>query len=200
MKSSEAIFGTEERFAWQNAKFASDVAYNLPEGKPSKSVVFGNSLRTGDDSNPDAKKSSTGPGSYDTSHSLEFNSEHATSRMTRFGAAPRQSMAMKTPSPGAVYNIEQLFWNGPEKGIAIGFNCDHRPPLYGNSAGSNADMFVPKSSTGVAITIASRFKQKNPGRGTPGAIYDVHVSMTKSVYTITTKFLIQCAFFYFKFV
>lgn len=143
-----------------------------------KIVIFGNSLRAGaDDENPDAKKNSTGPGSYDVAKGFDFNSEKSASRMTRFGAAPRQSMAMKTPSPGAVYNIDNCYWNGPKKNLAIGFNCDQRPPLYGSGAGSNAEISWPKLPTGPAITMGSRFKEKKLARPTPGAIYDVHVSI-----------------------
>jgi hypothetical protein len=65
---------------------------------------FGNSLRTGmDDENPDAKKRSTGPGSYEFANCYDHLSEYQSTHANRFALAPRQSMAMKTPSPGAVF-------------------------------------------------------------------------------------------------
>ena len=63
--SPEASFGFEERFAWQNAKFQSDVLYDLPSQQMTQSAVFGTSIRGDCDNNPDAKKrSGTGPGTY----------------------------------------------------------------------------------------------------------------------------------------
>jgi len=178
VKHADIKFGTEERFTWQNATNSNDVAYDLPDMIMSRSVIFGSSLRKGmDEENPDNKKRSTGPGSYDYAHCFDHNSEYITKVGNRFGCAPRQSMAVKTPSPGAVYNIDKQFWNGREKGMGIGFPNSTRQNLYGSSLGANADMFIPKYETGNAITIASRFKQKRPQEGTPGAIYDVHKKM-----------------------
>ena len=61
-------FAKEERFAWQKPKFQSDVAYNPALDGQAKDMVFGGSLRTAADDNPDAKKRSIGPGSYDIQH------------------------------------------------------------------------------------------------------------------------------------
>lgn len=167
-------FGSEERFAWQNAANSSDVLYDIPPLQPSKSVIFGNSLRVGlDEENPDAKKRSTGPGSYEFATCYDHISEYRMKNGNRFGQAPRQSMAMKTPSPGAVYNIEKQYWNGLDKNDGIGFTNSNRQSLYGNSLSSNADMFIPQNETGPAITIAKRFKPKMLGKSTPGAIYDL---------------------------
>jgi hypothetical protein len=141
-----------------------------------RSISFSCSKRGGMDEivNPDNKKNSTGPGSYDVSQSFSFNSEYNTPRHSRFGVAPRQSMAMKTPSPGAVYNVDRQYWNGPEKTGGISFNCDSRKPLNGEAAGANADMMWPKLKTGPSVTMGARFQKKNPGESGPGAIYDVH--------------------------
>lgn len=167
-------FGGEQRFAWQNATNTTDVAYELPEMTMTRSVIFGSSLRKGmDEENPDNKKRSTGPGSYDYSGCYDHNSEYVTKVGNRFGCAPRQSMAVKTPSPGAVYNIEKQFWNGREKSMGIGFVNATRGDLYGTSLGANADMYMPKYETGPAISIAKRFKVKKAQDSTPGAIYDV---------------------------
>jgi hypothetical protein len=113
IKQADLKFGTEKRFQWQSAASTSDVMYELPELQASKSVVFPNSLRKGmDDENPDAKKRSTGPGSYDYSGSYDHISEYAVHNANRFSQAARQSMAMKTPSPGAVYNVESVYGTG----------------------------------------------------------------------------------------
>mmetsp|Transcript_25692 Transcript_25692/g.51489 ORF Transcript_25692/g.51489 Transcript_25692/m.51489 type:complete len:235 (+) Transcript_25692:41-745(+) len=175
IKQADLKFGTEKRFQWQSAENTGDVMYEIPDFQPSKSVVFGSSLRKGmDEENPDAKKRSTGPGSYDYSGCFDHLSEYAHKNGNRFGQAPRQSMAMKTPSPGAVYNIESQFWNGPDKHNGIGFSNSTRQSLYGTSLGANADMFFPKPESGPAITIAKRLKTKSLGSSSPGAVYDVH--------------------------
>jgi len=97
-------FGNEERFQWQKSQNSSDVVYDIPVLQPSKSIIFGNSLRAGmDDENPDAKKRSTGPGSYEFANCYDHLSEYQSTHANRFALAPRQSMAMKTPSPGAVF-------------------------------------------------------------------------------------------------
>ncbi len=176
VKQSDAKFGSEERFKWQNALNSNDVAYELPEMTSTRSVIFGSSLRVGmDEENPDNKKRSTGPGSYDFAPCFDHNSEYITKQGNRFACSSRQSMALKTPSPGAVYNIEKQYWNGPEKQDGIGFVNAARQNLYGSSLSANADMYFPKNETGPAITIAKRFKIKKGTDSTPGPIYDDHV-------------------------
>lgn len=181
IKSAEPRFGTEERFQWQKSQNSSDVMYDVPVMNTSKSITFGGARRKGmDETDPDAKKRSTGPGSYDFRHSFDHLSEYSVHQANRFGCAPRQSMAIKTPSPGAVYNTEKLYWNGPEKGQAISFPRSGRGALYGASLGANADMFIPKPEIGPAITIAKRTKLKQLGADAPGAVYDYHVSKAAS--------------------
>jgi hypothetical protein len=177
IKQPDLKFGTEKRFQWQNTGSSSDVMYEIPELGASRSVIFSNSLRKGmDDENPDAKKRSTGPGSYEYGDCFNHCSEYVVHNANRFSQAPRQSMAMKTPSPGAVYNIESCYWNGPDKHNGIGFANSTRGALYGSSLGANADMFFAKPETGPSISIAKRLKVKEIGASSPGAIYDVHVS------------------------
>ena len=174
---SDLKFGTEERFQWQKAKYVSDVVYSLPEMRMTASCAFGTSTRGYDPGDGDAKKSSTGPGSYDFAHSFDHLSEYFNRKGNRFGSAPRESMAQKTPSPGAVYNVDKCYYMGPTKTYGIGFNCDNRPPLNaGGSAGANADMFIPKANYGPAITIAGKWKQSKLNTGGPGAIYDVKLN------------------------
>lgn len=178
VKQTDIRFGSEERFKWQNALNSSDVAYELPQMTSTRSVVFGSSLRVGmNEENPDNKKRNTGPGSYDVAPCFDHISEYVTKQAPRFSCAARQSMALKTPSPGAVYNIEKQYWNGPVKNEGIGFVNATRQNLYGSSLGANADMYLPKSDTGRSITIAKRFKIKKGSDSTPGPIYDVHVSL-----------------------
>lgn len=182
IKQSEIKFGSEERFKWQNALNSNDVAYELPHMTSTRSVVFASSLRVGmDEENPDNKKRSTGPGSYDVAPCFDHISEYATKQAPRFSCAARQSMALKTPSPGAVYNIEKQYWNGPVKNEGIGFVNAPRQNLYGSSLGANADMYLPRSDTGRSITIAKRFKIKKSSDSTPGPIYDVHVSLNYDI-------------------
>lgn len=176
-KPAEIKFGSEERFAWQRPQFMSDVVYDLPELRSSKSAVFGTASRAGmEDENPDAKKRSNGPGSYDFGHCYDFNSEYSHKKAYRFSVAPRQSLAMKTPSPGAIYNIENQFYLGPEKNKGISFSTDIRRPLGGGGASADAEMVCPKLPKGPAITIGRRINRKDALTNTPGAIYDVHVS------------------------
>ncbi|RYH32029.1 hypothetical protein EON65_01355 [archaeon] len=174
----EPKFGGEKRFQWQNAASGtSDVSYDLPAMTMSRSVLFAHAPRKGmDDENPDNKKRSTGPGSYDVAHSYDHLSEYVSRTGNMFPCASRQSMAMKTPSPGAVYNIEKKYWNGPDTQGGIGFPQSTRTDLFGRSAGADADLFYPKDNRGVAVTIAGRHKYKPLGSDTPGAVYDVHVS------------------------
>ena len=174
IKGPDSKFLTEERFAWQKSRYQSDVVYSLPPaGLGARSVTFSSSIRQGmADANPDAKKRSTGPGSYDTGHCYDHVSEYNVKHAARFGAAARESMAVKTPSPGAVYNIEKVYWNGPDKGKQISFNCDQRKSLH-EGGNTDADMLWPSLSKGTSITIAKRIKYKNHAEGTPGCIYNI---------------------------
>lgn len=166
-------FAKEERFAWQKAKFQSDVVYNVPLNGQAKTIVFGGEVRvTGQDDNPDAKKRSTGPGSYDIQNAPNFISEYIRHDACRFSLGRRESMAVKTPSPGAVYNIEKQYWNGPVKTQAIGFNRDTRKPLY-SGGGGDADMLWPALPKGRSVTIAKKLKIKEKGSDTPGAVYNI---------------------------
>lgn len=168
-------FPHEERFAWQKAQFVSDVAYKLPDTKMTIGSVFGTSVRAGmDDENPDAKKRTTGPGSYNIDRCFDSLSEYHTHSAGRFSCAAREGMNMKTPSPGAVYDTQKIFKNGRDKNIKISFNCDKRKPLYNESASQNADMLWPKLDRGPAISIGKRLKRKEKGSDTPGAVYEVH--------------------------
>lgn len=171
------MFGLEERFAWQKGGGASDVMYEMPSMNSGMGARFGTETRKGmDDVNPDAKKRSTGPGSYQVEACYDSNSDYPTRLSYKFGCAPRQSMAMKTPSPGAIYNTDGLYACGSDKTIPISFNKDTRQAPGNVCASANADMLWPKLPSGPAITIAGKLNKKSHfgGGGTPGAIYDVH--------------------------
>ena len=169
------IMGGETRFQWQNALNASDVMYELPSMNPGKGFMFGTGTRGGlDDENPDRKKNSTGPGSYQVEGCYDSISEYPTRRAFRFGGAVRQNMAMKTPSPGAIYNTEGLFSSGSNKNLPISFPCDVRRPLGNECASKDADMLWPKLPKGPSITIAGKLNRKSKSNDTPGAIYEVH--------------------------
>jgi len=163
-------FGQEERFRWQKAKFSSDVVYKVPVPQAVKDIRFPTSTRKPLN---DHEQFATGPGSYDVGDCFDFLSEYKTKRVSKFGVAARPKMNMKTPSPGAVYNVGKTYWNGPEKTLEIAFNCDQRKDPGAQSCTSEADLFVPKSQTGTAITIAKRFNIKNNTSSNPGPIYDV---------------------------
>jgi hypothetical protein len=124
-------FGNEERFQWQKSQNSSDVVYDIPVLQPSKSIIFGNSLRVGmDDENPDAKKRSTGPGSYEFANCYDHLSEYQSTHANRFALAPRQSMAMKTPSPGAVFkSLSFLMFQCLKSFSSILFHC-LKPSLF----------------------------------------------------------------------
>ena len=174
-KSPEPPFSQEERFTWQKAQFVSDVAYKLPDTKMTIGSVFGTSVRTGmDDENPDAKKRTTGPGSYNVEPCFDALSEYSTRKASRFACAAREGMNMKTPSPGAVYNTGEIYRDGKDKRIKISFNCDKRRPLYNESASQNADLLWPKLDRGPAISMGKRLKYRTKGDCTPGAVYEVH--------------------------
>lgn len=174
VKEPALKFGREERFAWQNPQNSSNVVYDIPDSSATKSVIFGASLRT--DDSIKGGSSGTGPGSYDFSKCFDHISEYNVKQGNRFSCAPRLSMVIKTPSPGAVYNIEKVYWNGPDKNNGIGFSNAPRNSLYGGSSSADADVFMPKYDTGHGITIGKRFNSdKKFSYSTPGAIYDVHV-------------------------
>jgi len=148
----------------------SDVAYSLPSTMMTRASQFGTANRAGPAT--DAQKSSTGPGSY--TPSVEGASEYVVHHAPRFGSEARAGMAMKTPSPGAVYNLGKTYWNGPSKQQAIGFNCDNRKPLHeGDQCTKDADMYMPRANYGQAKSIAGRLVHKAQGADTPGAVYDV---------------------------
>lgn len=169
-------FGTEERFQWQNPKFISDVAYDIPVEQARKSVVFPADPKRPLVDNPDAAKNATGPGSYDVSKGFNVHSEFKHHGACKFSIAQRQSMDMKTPSPGAVYNIEKCYSTGPDRGMPVGFNLDSRKPLYdGEAAGANADPVYPKLPKGISITIGKRFTNKM--KRNPSPSYDPYKYM-----------------------
>ena len=169
--NSTVSFALEERFAWQKAKFQSDVVYDVKSEGAGRTVLFPMNVRTPLDDNPDAKKRSTGPGSYDVQHAPNHISDYIFKGGQRFSTAARESMAAKTPSPGAVYNIDKCYYRGADKNEPISFNCDDRKPL--GQAPSDADMLWPQLSKGPAITIAKRLKRKEKGADTPGPIYNI---------------------------
>jgi hypothetical protein len=168
-------FTKEERFRWQDAIHTSDVMYSLPNVSSSKRIFFGTSTRGEDSTTIEQKKQTIGPGSYDVTRSIDKMSEYRTRTANHFSKAPRESMVMKTPSPGAVYNLRNSYWNGPDNRIAIGFNCDERKPLYTSTTSANAEPVNPQLPTGKSITIGRKIKMKSRSSDCPGPIYDVLV-------------------------
>jgi hypothetical protein len=118
--------GSEERFAWQKLTASTDGIYDLPDQRCPRTMTFGTSIRMSEESNSDAVKRRAGPGTYESSTCYDKVSDYTNKQGNRFSLAPRQSLDLKTPSPGPVYVISNQYWNGAEKGIKIGFNCDTR--------------------------------------------------------------------------
>lgn len=169
---STVSFSQEERFAWQKAKFQSDVVYDIKPDYTGRTVLFSGALRKPSDDNPDAKKRSTGPGSYDVANSAEFLSDYIHKGGQRFSSGARESMAVKTPSPGPVYTIDGCYYRGPDKKEPISFNCDSRTSL-GGAGNVDADMLWPQLSKGKAITIAKKLPRKDRSADTPGPHYKI---------------------------
>jgi hypothetical protein len=178
----EITFGSEERFSWQKPKYVCDVTYDPPNSSSTKSVLFGTSSRAGgaDFVDPETKKRSNGPGSYDYARSYDFNSEYVSKKGIRFAGAPRQSMAMKTPSPGAVYDIQKKYYMGPETSRGISFGKDVRKPLASSATSADAEILVPKLPSAPAISFGKKIPLLKKNNDVPGAIYDVHVSSSSS--------------------
>jgi len=173
--SPTSKMGNEERFAWQKSQINGE-GYELPDLKSTKAISFGLGLRGGmaEQANPDAVKRSTGPGSYEYGHCYDKISEYKQRHANRFSGAVREGPGLKTPSPGPVYDISKQYWNGPEKALKIGFNCDSRPALYQRSLTANADMVCPKLPKGKSITMAARLKSSKKEAAGSGVMYNVH--------------------------
>eukprot|EP01035_Chromulina_nebulosa_P017768 gene17768-23370_t len=175
IKQPEITFGYEERFLWQKPQYLTDVTYDPPNAQSQRGAIFGTASREGADVvNPDDKKRSNGPGSYDFSRSFDFNSEYVTKKAARFSGAPRQSMALKTPSPGAIYNIDKVFYNGPDKFKGIGFSTSKRKPLSTAMTSADAEMLMIKLPSVTPITIAKKIPIRLTLSDAPGPIYNVH--------------------------
>lgn len=124
--TSATKIGSEERFSWQKQTSSTDGMYDLPDQRCHRTVTFGTALRMSEESNSDAVKRRAGPGTYECSTCYDKVSDFKNKQGNRFALAPRESLDLKTPSPGPVYVISNQYWNGAEKGIKIGFNCDTR--------------------------------------------------------------------------
>lgn len=172
VSNCQPVFAKEERFSWQKPKFSTDCVYDLMDSPNTRNVLFGTSLRK--PLNEAGTKSSTGPGSYEFMPCYDHCSGYKKLYGNKFAQAPRQSMAVKTPSPGAVYDLGQAYYRGPEKKKGLGFANSTRGELYGKSTSTDADLYMPKTDYGYGITMAGRPKQKTLNHSTPGAVYDVH--------------------------
>lgn len=175
IRKFEPKFTKEERFRWMKPRLSSDVIYDVRDVASSRRIFFGTATRGEDSVTVEAKKRTNGPGSYEVLRSIDRLSDYHTRSAYRFGNASRESMVVKTPSPGAIYNIKNVYWNGPDDKIAIGFNCDRRKPLYTSTTSVNAEPVYPKLPQGPAISMGKKLKQKPKSSDVPGPIYDVQV-------------------------
>ncbi|CBN78920.1 conserved unknown protein [Ectocarpus siliculosus] len=177
-------FGSEERFAWQKCKYASDAMYTIPDVK-APPFSFGTSTRADwkkiMENTKDLYNPNSGPANYKTGNEYEVLSESPSRRDITFGTAARESMDLMTASPGVLYNVDGVFRNGPVKGkILPGFNLDTRKPLAENTKSSTAAMYSPKlASKGGAVWFGEKEQERfqgtieGIGRRSPGPVYDV---------------------------
>lgn len=178
VRKFEPRFSKEERFRLTSSASSSDVIYVLPDVSSSRRVFFGSSVRGEDSASMEQKKNTVGPGTYEVLRCIDKTSDYRTRRSSRFGNASRESMVMRTPSPGAIYNLRNSYWNGPENRISIGFNCDQRKPLYTATTGADADAVNPRPPVTRSITIGKKIYTKPRNMDVPGPIYDVLVCAT----------------------
>ncbi|CAM9271186.1 unnamed protein product [Scytosiphon promiscuus] len=177
-------FGSEERFAWQKSKYASDAMYTIPDVK-APPFSFGTSTRADwkkiMENTKDLYNPNSGPANYKTGNEYELLSESPSRRDITFGTAPRESMDLMTASPGVLYKVDGVFRNGPVKGkILPGFNLDSRKPLAENLKSTTAAIYSPKLASKVQVAryftaMQERFQGtiEGIGRRSPGPIYDV---------------------------
>ena len=126
-----------------------------------------------DSFNPNA-----GPGSYKRDKEFLISSESRNKEAPLFAAAPRESMASKTGTPGPIYNVEKKYKNGVLKSMGIGFGRSKRKNLHLTSAADA--IYAPKVEVpnfAVAFGAGDRFKYEakfSLTNTTPGPIYNVH--------------------------
>eukprot|EP00903_Cladosiphon_okamuranus_P006162 g6062.t2 len=177
-------FGSEERFAWQKSKYASDAMYTMPDVK-APPFSFGTSTRADwkkiMENTRDLYNPNSGPANYKTGNEYELLSESPSRRDITFGTAARESMELMTASPGVLYNVDGVFRKGAVKGkILPGFNLDSRKPLAENLKSTTAALYSPKlASKGGAVWFGEKEQERfqgtieGIGRRSPGPIYDV---------------------------
>jgi hypothetical protein len=172
-QATEPRFCSEERFADYANRNPCDNFYDLPDSKSKMSAFMGKSQRVSmSDTLPNSSGPEVGPGKYNIEYSLDVSSEHMVHNAPKFGSDVRQSLELKTPSPGAVYDTEGLNRFGRDKTIKISFNCDDRPPLHYPICTKNVDFFTPSLPKGRQASFGRRLPEAKKGVDTPGAIYD----------------------------
>ena len=170
----------EGRFKWQDPINDFDAFYSLPSTIDHKTAVFGSSTRSDwentwmnkkDGMNPNA-----GPGQNGTPNDRQL-SDYPNPATVKFGHCVRPDMSAEYGyrSPGPKYDLEGVFKHGKDtKKLKIGFNKDHRKPLY---EGTDTDaQYFPQLRKGLSVTMAGRRKEKKLGLGesqSPGAIYNM---------------------------
>lgn len=154
---SNVKFGGEQRFKWQSVRNSCDSSYEVPDEEVKHNVVFPAGPKNA--VLGDTKNSTLGPGSYNVAKGFGFNSEFLQRPAYKFNISQRQSMVMKTPSPGAVYNLGQCYYTGPDRGLMISFSMDARRPLN-NTSCINSDPVCPKLPSGRSITIGKRLDKR----------------------------------------
>lgn len=173
-------FPKDDRFRAQTPSSLCDVIYSLPSVRMTRQITFPSTERDG---TGDASNSGNGPGSYVYGDCFNHLSEKTSHHAGRFPRSQRQSMAMRTPSPGAIYNLGNTYWNGPVKTLPVRFNRDQRPAMNQESLTANADMLWPSLPRTPSVTIASRIPRRLQMGAGPGKIYDIKVRSASPSYS-----------------
>lgn len=172
----------EERFMWQRPPNEFDAIYKVKLDRQVRDLHFGTSTREDwkstminkrDSFNPNA-----GPGSYKRDKEFLISSEAINKEAPRFQDAPREGMALKTCTPGPIYNIEKVYKRGKEESLGVSFGRSKRKNLH---EGSAADaLYAPKVDRpdfAVSFGAGDRFHYEpkfSLTMSTPGPIYNVN--------------------------
>ena len=172
----------EERFRWQRPPNAFDAIYKVTLDSQVRDLHFGTSTREDwkttminkrDSFNPNA-----GPGSYKLDKEFLVSSEMHFIEAPRFQDAPRESMALKTCTPGPIYNIEKVYKRGKEESLGVSFGRSKRKNLHASSAADA--LYAPKLDRpdfAVSFGAGDRFHYEpkfSLTMSTPGPIYNVN--------------------------
>eukprot|EP01041_Mallomonas_annulata_P000365 gene365-667_t len=73
----------------------------------------------------------------------------------------KKEITSRPVSPGPIYKLDGVFWNGPDKGQSTTFPKDQRRPVRNESEGASVDYYNPKLRSGPSITIAQKLPRRD---------------------------------------